>query len=137
MGNFYHLVVDDSASKKWQTLVIILQSLLSIGAYFLTIYVEGTHQLFSITVGLPPNPSHAALFFTTIFLSVPLIILMQLLFMSFHKSILAKDHRLERRQLEKEEIKSSAKKERIIGRVGKTGGKQMRFRRLEARGDSY
>lgn len=55
MGNFYHLVIDDSASKRWQIAIITIQCVLSIGAYFLTIYVENTHQLFIITLGICPD----------------------------------------------------------------------------------
>jgi hypothetical protein len=100
MGNFYHLVVDDSASKRWQIVIIIVQCILSIGTYFLTIYVENTHQLFIITLGIEPETGKETLFYTTIFISIPIIMLMLLFFMSFHKSILTKDHRLERKELE-------------------------------------
>lgn len=62
---------------------------------------------------------------------------MLLFFMSFHRSILTKDHRLERKELENEEMKSSIKKEKTIARVGKSSGKQMRFRRVEGRGDFF
>lgn len=94
LGNFYHLVIDDSASKKWQIIVIITQCILSIGAYFLTIYIETTHQIFKIALGIYPDQANLSLFFTTVFLSVPLLIFMMLFFMSLHKSILTKDHRM-------------------------------------------
>lgn len=94
LGNFYHLVIDDSASKKWQIIIIIIQCIISIGAYFLTIYVENTHQIFTVTLGIYPDSANLALFFTTVFLTIPIIIFMILFFMSFHKSILTKDHRL-------------------------------------------
>ena len=48
MGNFYYLVIDDSAKKSWQIWIIIIQLILSIGTYFLTIFVPSTHQIFTI-----------------------------------------------------------------------------------------
>lgn len=133
LGNFYYLVMDDAISKKWQTLIIVLQCLFAIGIYFLTLFVQVTHALFEFPINLYPGPGLRAYFYCLMLLFNPLIILMLLLFMSIHKSIITKDMRILRRELEKEGIQTELKKEEIIGRLIKPSGMQMRFRVFDPR----
>lgn len=99
MGNFYCLVIDDSSMKRWQFWIILVQCVLSIGGYFLTLYVPNTHALFEISSLIYPEAGYIALFFCTVFVINPIIIFILFFFMSFHKSILTKDHRIEKKEL--------------------------------------
>lgn len=94
MANYYHLVMDDSVSKRNQVLIIIVQWLISIGAFFITIFVENTYDIFITGMLTNTSQNNLVLFYCTIFIINPIIVLMLFFFMSFHKSILMKDRRI-------------------------------------------
>jgi hypothetical protein len=137
MANFYHLVIDDSVQKRNQLIVLIVQCILSIGIYFLTLNVAAINSLFYVTWDFNPDSRYLALFFCTIFVINPFIVVILFLFMSFQRSIYVKDWRIERKELEYQQIKSSIKQEERIGTIGKSSGKQMKFRTVDFRPEFY
>lgn len=54
MGNFYHLVLDDSIKKRNQIVIIFIQCVISIGAYFFSLFVDVSHRLFTIDYSVYP-----------------------------------------------------------------------------------
>ena len=131
LGNFYYLVLDDSVSKKWQIVVVIVQIILSIGIYMITELLPVVHNLFENTLNIFNIRDMQKFIYPLMFVINPFLIVMLVYFFSFQKSIVTKDRKLNKKQEQEREIKNELKKEEIICRVTKSSGMLMRFRGFE------